>query len=432
MGTFWKNTAGNVGLVFGIAVPLLATSAAVAIQYSQLASRRSALQQAADSGAVAAAQQLKLANASDSVVASVASSTVQANIVNILDPISVNTQVLQHRTGVTVTVSDEVPLPWGKMIGLSKKTLTATSTAQLYGPAGKLCMLALDVKQSDTLHLQKQAQVTAKDCVIFSNSRDKKGLEADSGTAITASFICSVGGIKTTGATVNPIPTTDCPAMGDPLASRPRPPVANCANLLPMVITGVQALYPGNYCGGLTIKGTARVTLTPGVYVMNNGPLIVQDSATLIGQSAGVYFTGSQGGLRFDPNTTISMTAPKDGVMAGFIFFEDRTVSSPLPPPPGPLGSPPPPPYGSQPMRQYQISSNNASQFLGTFYLPAGRLIIDASKPVAAQSAYTVIVSRQLLLMNGNNLVLNSDYSSTDVPVPEGVGNATQKVRLAQ
>jgi hypothetical protein len=34
--------------------------------------------------------------------------------------------------------------------------------------------------------------------------------------------------------------------------------------------------------------------------------------------------------------------------------------------------------------------------------------------------------------MNGNHLVLNSDYSSTDVPVPEGVGNATQKVRLAQ
>jgi hypothetical protein len=165
---------------------------------------------------------------------------------------------------------------------------------------------------------------------------------------------------------------------------------------------------------------------------MNNGPLIVQDSATLIGQSAGVYFTGSQGGLRFDPNTTISMTAPKDGVMAGFIFFEDRNVSSPVALPLGPLGAPPPPPYGSQPMRTYQISSNNASQFLGTFYLPAGRLIIDASKPVAAQSAYTVIVSRQLLLLNGNNLVLNSDYSSTDVPVPEGVGNATQKVRLAQ
>jgi Flp pilus assembly protein TadG len=418
--------------MFAVGLPLILGAGAVGTQYSQLVNRRSALQQAADSAAVAAAQQLKLANNSDSVVASVAASTVQANTASLHDTISVNTQVLQHRAGVTVTVSDTVPLSFGKIIGMNSATVKATSTAQLYGPVGKLCMLALDVSHGGTLHVQKQAKVTAKDCVIYSNSKDKGGLQADSGTAMSASFICSVGGAKTSGATVNPIPTTDCPSMGDPLISRPRPPVGHCANLLPMVITNVRTLYPGDYCGGLTIKGTAQVTLSPGVYVMNDGPLIVQDSATLIGQSAGVYFTGDQGGLRFDPNTTISMTAPKDGVMAGFIFFEDRTVSSPIALPLGPLGAPPPPPYGSQPMRTYQISSNNASQFLGTFYLPAGRLIIDASKPVAAQSAYTVIVSRQLMLLNGNNLVLNSDYSSTDVPVPEGVGNATQKVRLAQ
>jgi Flp pilus assembly protein TadG len=432
MRSFWADRAGNSAVLFAVGLPVILAAGAVGTQYSQLVNRRSALQQAADSAAVAGAQQLKLANNSDSVVASVAASTVQANTASFQDTISVDTQVLQHRTGVTVTVSDTVPLSWGKILGINTATVKATSTAQLYGPAGKLCMLSLDIKQGGTLHVEKQSQITAKDCVIYSNSRDKQGVQADSGTTMTASFICSVGGAKTQGATVSPIPTTDCPSMGDPLISRPRPPVGSCANLLPMVITGVRNLYPGDYCGGLTIKGTAHVTLTPGVYVMNNGPLIVQDSATLIGQSAGVYFTGNEGGLRFDPNTTISMTAPKDGVMAGFIFFEDRTVSSPSPLPPGPLGSLPPPPPGSPPMRQYQISSNNASQFLGTFYLPAGRLIVDAKKPVAAQSAYTVIVSRQLLLMNGNNLVLNSDYSSTDVPVPEGVGNATQKVRLAQ
>ncbi len=432
MKRFWKNCTGNVTLMAAVALPVLLGGAAVATQYSQLLTRRSELQQAADSGALAAAQQLKLANASDAVVSSVATSAVQANMSAVPDAIVVDTKVLQHRSGVTVSVSDTVPLSWGKILGMTSTTIKATSTAQLYGPAGKLCMLTLDVKQGGALHVQKQAQVTAKDCVIFANSKDKQGLQADAGTAMSASFICSVGGANTQGATVTPMPTTDCPPMTDPLASRPRPPVGTCGNLLPLVITGVQTLYPGTYCGGLTVKGNARVTLSPGIYVMNNGPLVVQDSATLIGQSAGVYFTGDKGGLRFDPNTTISMTAPKDGVMAGFIFFEDRSVSAPLLPPIGPLGAPPPPPLGSQPMRQYQISSNNASQFLGTFYLPAGRLIIDASKPVAAQSAYTVIVSRQLLLMNGNNLVLNSDYSSTDVPVPEGVGNMAQKVRLAQ
>jgi Flp pilus assembly protein TadG len=49
MKTFWNNRAGNVSLTVAIDLPLLAGSAAVVTQYSQLLNRRSALQQAADS-----------------------------------------------------------------------------------------------------------------------------------------------------------------------------------------------------------------------------------------------------------------------------------------------------------------------------------------------------------------------------------------------
>ncbi|MEA2840678.1 MAG: hypothetical protein QOF41_2008 [Methylobacteriaceae bacterium] len=428
---FWADKQGSVGLLFGVAFPVLVGAAAVGNEYTHIANRRSNLQQAADSAALAAAQQLKLANTSDAVVSSIAQSTAQANMGAVQDQLSVDTQILQKRTQVKVTLSDTMQLSWGKIIGMSSVVVKATATAQLFGPAGKLCMLALDTKQGGTLHLEKNSQVTANDCVVYANSKDKQGLQADDSAAITASMICTAGGYSGGKARLNPIPTTDCPSMTDPLASRPRPTVGSCTSTL-MVVTGVQTLYPGVYCGGLTIKGSAQATLAPGNYIMNNGPLIVQDNASLIGQSAGIYFTGDQGGLRFDPNTTISLTAPKDGVLAGFIFFEDRNVSQPVPPPPGPLGLLPPPPPGSPPMRQYQISSNNAQQFLGTFYLPAGRLIIDAKRPVAAQSAYTVVVTRQIDIKDGPNLVLNSDYASTDVPVPEGVGNATQKARLAQ
>ncbi|HEU0149554.1 MAG TPA: pilus assembly protein TadG-related protein [Bradyrhizobium sp.] len=428
---FWTDRAGSVGLLVGIAFPVLVGAAAIGNEYSHLVVRRSNLQQAADSAALAAAQQLKLANTSDAVVTSIAKSTALANMAAVQDQLSVDTQILQKRTQVQVTLSDTVPLSLGRIIGMNSVAVKATATAQLFGPTGKLCMLALDTKQSGTLHLEKNSQVTANDCVVYSNSRDKQGLQADDSAGITASMICTVGGYKGDKARLNPIPTTDCPSMTDPLASRPRPTVGSCTSTL-MVVTGVQTLYPGVYCGGLTIKGSAKATLAPGNYIMNNGPLIVQDNASLIGQSAGIYFTGDQGGLRFDPNTTISLTAPKDGVLAGFIFFEDRTVSNPVPPPPGPLGILSPPPPGSPPMRQYQISSNNAQQFLGTFYLPAGRLTIDANKPVAAQSAYTVVITRQIDIKDGPNLILNRDYASTDVPVPDGVGNATQKARLAQ
>ena len=81
--------------------------------------------------------------------------------------------------------------------------------------------------------------------------------------------------------------------------------------------------------------------------------------------------------------------------------------------------------------RQHQILSDNARNLLGTIYMPQGEIIIDATKPIADKSAYTVLVVNQLHLYSGPNLVLNSDYSATDVPVPPGVGPFGAKIFLS-
>src|SRR4051812_17893770 len=111
------------------------------------------------------------------------------------------------------------------------------------------------------------------------------------------------------------------------------------------------------------------------------------------------------------------------GPWQGLLFFENRSVTAPVPPPLGvKVTPPPPPPPGSPPMRTYRIVSDNARDLLGTIYLPAGRIIIDANKPVADLSSYTVIVARQVELFDGPNLYLNTNYAGSDVPVPSGVG----------
>jgi hypothetical protein len=51
---------------------------------------------------------------------------------------------------------------------------------------------------------------------------------------------------------------------------------------------------------------------------------------------------------------------------------------------------------------------------------------------VADQSAYTVIVARQLQLSASPNLVMNAMYTSTDVPVPEGVGPNGSAIALTR
>jgi hypothetical protein len=81
-------------------------------------------------------------------------------------------------------------------------------------------------------------------------------------------------------------------------------------------------------------------------------------------------------------------------------------------------------------MVTHWITSDDARNLLGTIYLPRGILTIDADKPVADRSAYTVIVARNIKLEAGPNLYLNTNYGMTDIPVPGGVGPIGRKVRL--
>ena len=134
---------------------------------------------------------------------------------------------------------------------------------------------------------------------------------------------------------------------------------------------------------------------------MDNGPLIVNGGATLQEDNVGIYFRGDLAVLNLGQDSTVSLSAPKSGVMAGILFFEDR--SAPL-------------------LRTFKISSDNARKLLGTIYLPRGMFYVGSNQPVADQSAYTVVVARIVRMDSGPNLVLNSDYGATDVPVPQGVG----------
>ena len=93
--------------------------------------------------------------------------------------------------------------------------------------------------------------------------------------------------------------------------------------------------------------------------------------------------------MRFEPNTTISLTAPKSAEMAGILIAEDRK---------NPVG------------QQFEIYSNNARTLLGTIYIPQGRLYVAANNPVSDQSAYTIIVARRFNLSEGPVMSLNTNY----------------------
>ncbi|AIQ90231.1 membrane Transport [Methylobacterium phyllosphaerae] len=438
-----------MALTFGLSAVVLLGLTGGGIDYARLASRRSQLQNAADAGVLAAGNYLKLAVATSAAAKSIVVDTIQAQAAPRTEsPYALQVDVADDRTSVAVTVDETVKLAFGGFVGVPMVKVAVRSKARVVGKM-RLCLLTLDPLADGAFELEKSAEVTAQDCSLYSNSLSPRGMVGKDNAYARAQTICTAGGFDGARANFAPPPQTSCPPIQDPLKDRAPPPIGACTaipasanskrdtsgNLVDQSVT----LDPGTYCGGLHITKSASVALRAGTYVMKDGPLIVDKDAAMTGIDVAFYFTGNKGGLVFDKKTTVSLSAPTTGPMAGLLMMEERVVSDPVDPTQAVLGdvlspiAPTPPPLAAtKPMRTYRIISDNARTMLGTLYLPAGRVVIDASKPVADQSAYTVIVAQQVNLYEGPNLYLNANYDATSVPVPKGVGPLSGKLLLSQ
>ncbi|PTM41514.1 pilus assembly protein TadG-related protein [Bosea sp. 124] len=407
---FARNDRGGVLTMFAMALPALLMGAGVVVDYGILSTQKTVFQLTADSAALAAAREFRLANASAAIVQTVAEKFATTALQTAKQTGKVAASVDPKRMSVTVEITNIANTNIMHMFGSSAVEVGAKATARVQGSAS-ICVIGLELDKKEAIYLEKDAKLEAPDCAVYSNSRKRDGLKAMQNSSIKARFICSAGGsYKDKYDAFSPAPTLDCPVINDPLASRPAPPMGGCT-ATDLKITATTTLYPGTYCGGIRISKTAVVNLSPGIYAFKDGPLDVAEGAALVGQNVGIFLNGKGSVVRFDANTRISLTAPKDGALAGILFFEDR--NSPVD-------------------QKHEILSNDAKVLLGTIYMPRGELNIGANQPVAAESAYTIVVTKRFTLSAGPTMVLNTRYGSTDIPVPAGVGPGATAPQLTQ
>ncbi|WP_186442288.1 TadE/TadG family type IV pilus assembly protein [Methylorubrum populi] len=449
-----RESDGAVAVIFGLAASTLIGLVGGGIEYARVLSARTQLQSAVDAGVMAGGNALKLVVSSTDSIVGLTTQTIQAEAKAPADaPVTIQVTVAPDKTSVEARAEQVIKLTFGAFVGMASMPISARAKASVVGRM-RLCMLALDPAAAGAFNMERNAQVTAYDCALYSNSSSVSGMVGRDGALARAQTICSAGGFKDDRANFTPHPQTGCPVIQDPLRNRPAPTSGSCLNLpeilrLADVLTGKSkgtnvvaetvTLDPGTYCGGLHVTKNAVVTLRPGIYVMKDGPLIVDKKATMSGRDVGFYFSGNNSGLLFDKKTTIDLSAPTTGVMAGLLMAEDPYVTLPIDPVLavdtllGDTITPTPPPLNaSKPMRIYRIISDNARTMLGTIYLPAGRLVIDSSRPVADLSAYTVVVAQQINLYEGPNLFLNADYNRSSVPLPQGVGPISGRLVISQ
>ena len=412
---FLPATGGGLGMNLGGSLTAVIGALGLASDYAMMTKVRGDLQAAADAAAIAGAYEVPLAqnNAQQvvSAVKSFASYTLVKNSAATESELAgrnlkVSAEVIDDFSAVKVDISEQWTPFFAHFIADNVTPVNVTATARFVG-RNNICVLGL-AKYKTAIDVDTDGRLTGKKCGVFTNSGDSNSLRIAQGAEVNASIICSAGGASVSAsANVNPKALTDCPVVEDPLASRPPPEVGSCTHNKLVVDSKPMTLDPGVYCGGLTIKGTAQVTLNPGIYVIKDGGLIVTNTASIEGEGVGFYVTGKASGFNFTTDTRVSLSAPTSGPMAGLLLFEDRTI---------------------QAIINHKISSNDARKLIGTLYMPVGNLLIDAKEPVADQSAYTAIVAKSMELRSGPNLILNSDYDMTDVPVPAGITGSSQVI----
>ncbi len=412
-GKLAQDVSGSGVIVAAIVAPVLLLAIGVAIDYGRASIAKAGLQDLADAAAIASARELVLANADSTQLQSVAERSVSANRENlsgtgVSKPVVVATADTQAGT-VSVKISASHANVFGGFLQPPYSQLSSVAVAPALGGT-KLCVLGLDPSANGAIKLENNAKMTATGCAVYSNSSHKQAIKTFHSSSIAAELICSVGGNSGQKGSFDPEPLSDCPAVTDPLKARPAPTYGSCDETGLVINNQVRTLDPGVYCGGLTIKGSSKVTFESGVYVMSDGPLNVEDTATVAGEYTGFYFSGATAELKIERDTVVALSAPRDGELAGLLFFQDAATAG--------INS------------RFQVLSNDARVLLGTIYLPKAEFYVDATAPIADQSAYTVIIGNKFQLSDGPNLVLNTDYGLTDVPVPSGILNKSAKISL--
>ena len=414
-------------LLTALIAPALMGAVAVGVDYTIFFNQKSALQQAADAAALASVKELSLSGTTEDLVKQVGKSYAENSFLNGNEVSSVKgdfvADILPSTTDreVVVNLSYEWSPFLAQIFDYRVTPIQVTATAGLAGRS-LTCIIGLMPPQSGwiapkaSIHLDNEAVVEAERCAVFSNSTSRYGLRADGDSAMSASTICSAGGVYLPGnsATFEPDPIRDCPKIEDPLLDRMPPSVGAC-DFTNKTISSDQVLRKGVYCGGLTLSGNARVTMEPGTFIIKDGPLIVSDNVELSGSGITFFLTGENSVFDFQENTSIDLVAAETGSGAGLLFFEDRNVPHSFSFNPFYLESLP------EDVRVHRISSNDARNLLGTIYLSKSVLLIDSNAPVADASAYTAIVTGRLWLQAGPILTLNADLTDTKVPVPDGL-----------
>jgi hypothetical protein len=214
---------------------------------------------------------------------------------------------------------------------------TAVTAASVAGPSGGTIYVLGSGSGTVTTNSSGSGAALNSGADIYVNSTSSSAVILKN----TDSFSCSNGGklhvcgsCQQHGGSISPSPDTGCANHPDPYANM-QPPADDWSDWhdyhhgygndcdYPNDIdynSGNHNLGPGRYCGHLNISGSASVTFSSGLYMMEDD-FTINTSGTCSGSGTTFYMRTGQCSMT---SGTVNLSAPTSGTWQGITIFQDR------------------------------------------------------------------------------------------------------------
>jgi hypothetical protein len=148
-----------------------------------------------------------------------------------------------------------------------------------------------------------------------------------------------------------------------------------------------RTLNPGVYDGGITLSGSASVTLNPGTYYINGGGINMSGPSSISGNGVFIYNTGG-GKINLSGTGDVSLSPMTTGTYAGLTVFQDRSSTTAA-----------------------TLSGGTNINLSGTFYFPSASLTMSGTSGTAVMGAQMISKSMTFSGTSG----VNVNYSANSV-----------------
>ena len=405
-------------MITALALAIFAGVCSLAIDYGYAVIIKQRLQGSADAAAMAGVLALPDTSAAQTSAVSYASrdmpvaihgtvlvaSDVEAGIWNTddrtFDTSGTPPNAVRVATRRSQANGNPLDLFFASVIGIDTADVSAMAIASKVNPTQ--CVITLEPNDVG-ITVNADSSLTTVDCGIHSNSSNGSSIQTNAGSTVTAggdAMICTVGGYSGGGFT--PTPNTGCDPIADPLATLDPPPYGGCDHNDKVEINDGETttLDPGRYCKGITVNAGGTAIFNEGNYIIEGDKFLVNTDASAQGSGVHFYLNDKDALINFNSDSTVDLSAPTDGMMAGILFYSNRGITD---------------------ESKHEINSDTTSTLSGTIYLPTGDLMINSEGILGGDGACTIIITLQLEVNSDSTLSVDDDFEGCGVPVPDSL-----------